>query len=103
MADDLPQNSARTVDVFDGGSGTGSPAIADADYSSRLDGSALLVTGTFIATTGSRSFFVRGLKPTPDHAGWINAFQLRDRGAPDDEKTTEYSDSSDHEAAPIPL
>jgi hypothetical protein len=79
LSDDRGFASGRTIDVVSGYNPKvpGPGEIIQADFTSRSDSSALLVTGTFTATTNTQSLFITTTGLTQD-AGPLAALQLRD-------------------------
>ena len=79
LSDDRGFAAGRTIDVVSGYTPKvpGPGEINQADFTSRSDSSALLVSGTFTATTSTQSLFIQ-LVDFPADAGHINALQLRD-------------------------
>ncbi len=66
----------RTMDIFNGDSNVGIPVISQADFTSRADQSALLVTGTFTADATTNSVCMQ-LHGFPNDPGHLNGMQFR--------------------------
>jgi hypothetical protein len=84
LVDDRGGSTSRTVDVLSSDT-TGLPGpgeIDQADFTSRSDSSALLVTGTFTAVKATQSLFIQVVGFQQD-AGHLNALQLREIATPD--------------------